>query len=412
MSPTRPNPWVPVALLAAALLNLGPAAQGVRRPTSGPTPQATEDVDTRSGKDILLRSFGLPNAGGGPDRNPNIAETRAAARSAARRQRERYGPPTNTLLDVRDLVDTGGLDPATTEPLAGSSQPERTIAELADYLRSFVAPQLAPHEAVVALGPGHLAVRANAVGLASIRDILAELRARRADHVAVSLRILEMTEDRYETTLKGLMQGDFQTDEQGEAMAGAPRVLLSDSPPTRALLERVQRGVDVLSAPRILALNGHRAEVSTGERISYVRDYDVEIAGETAIADPVIDTLFDGIVFDVVAGSLPERRLGVDLDVTSGRVERPIPEFETTVGVPDSGKSRRVTLQLPTWTKHRLRVTVALPDRGTALFALPARGAAGERTRQVVMLRVELVKPRPKPAAPDARRTPARGRDR
>ena len=59
--------------------------------------------------------------------------------------------------------------------------------------------------------------------------------------------------------------------------------------------ERIQN----ITSPRITVYNTQRANVQVLNQVSYVQDYEVEIAQNSNIANPVVQTIQDGIVLDV-----------------------------------------------------------------------------------------------------------------
>ena len=52
----------------------------------------------------------------------------------------------------------------------------------------------------------------------------------------------------------------------------------------------------LVNAQSVTVLNNNRANVSVINQTSYVRDFDVEVAQASFIADPKIDVIHDGIV--------------------------------------------------------------------------------------------------------------------
>jgi hypothetical protein len=102
-----------------------------------------------------------------------------------------------------------------------------------------------------------------------------------------------------------------------------------------------RRGDDV----RELAFDvpyGRMREAWDGTETSYVKDFDVD-AGSGA-ADPVIDTLRDGIALAACFGPGEGKAPTLALDVTSMEIDRPIPEFSTTLS---KRSVRAVRLQIP-----------------------------------------------------------------
>jgi len=98
--------------------------------------------------------------------------------------------------------------------------------------------------------------------------------------------------------------------------------------------------------------------------ISYIRDFEVEIAQAAAVANPVIGTVHDGVALDVrpvVDSDL--KFVTMELRPTVMALQLPIPTFTTTLGV-----GQPISIQLPEVTLQRVRTTVTMPDGGTMML--------------------------------------------
>ncbi len=132
-------------------------------------------------------------------------------------------------------------------------------------------------------------------------------------------------------------------------------------------VEKTQR-VQEITAPRITVYNAQRANVSVLNQVSYVADYEVEIAQASNIADPVVQTIQEGVVLDVrPIVSSDFRFVTLELRPTVAEVLRPIPTITTNLA---SGPfaSAPVTLQVPELRIQRVRTTVMMPDGATLLL--------------------------------------------
>ncbi|MGE0191683.1 MAG: hypothetical protein AB7T63_06525 [Planctomycetota bacterium] len=128
--------------------------------------------------------------------------------------------------------------------------------------------------------------------------------------------------------------------------------------------ERVQQ----ITAPRLSVYNAQRANLSILNQISYVQDYEVEIAQASNIANPVVQTIQEGVVLDVRPIVSSDRRfVTLELRPTVATVLRPIPTITTNLA---SGPfpSAPVTLQVPEMRIQRVRTTVMMPDGATLLI--------------------------------------------
>jgi type II secretory pathway component GspD/PulD (secretin) len=113
-----------------------------------------------------------------------------------------------------------------------------------------------------------------------------------------------------------------------------------------------------------MVYNTQRANLTVLNEVSYVKDYDVEIAQASVVADPVIDKIREGIVLDVRPIVSHDRRfVTLELRPTVATLIRPIRNFQTQLGV-----GAAVTIQLPELHKESVNTTVVMPDGGTLLL--------------------------------------------
>jgi len=120
----------------------------------------------------------------------------------------------------------------------------------------------------------------------------------------------------------------------------------------------------VVIAPRLTAYNGQRANVTVLNQVSYISDFDVEIAQAAQIGDPIVQTLRDGVVLDLRPVVTADRRfITMELRPTIAILTRPIATFQTTLA-----NGPPVTIQLPELKIQRVRTTVTMPDGGTLLL--------------------------------------------
>ncbi len=129
--------------------------------------------------------------------------------------------------------------------------------------------------------------------------------------------------------------------------------------------ERLQQ----ITASRITVYNTQRANVSVLNQVSYVQDYEVEIAQASNIANPVIQTIQDGVVLDVrPVVSADCRYVTLELRPTVALLTRPIATFSTSLASGPVTASAPVVIQIPELSVSRVRTTVSMPDGGTLLL--------------------------------------------
>jgi type II secretory pathway component GspD/PulD (secretin) len=128
-------------------------------------------------------------------------------------------------------------------------------------------------------------------------------------------------------------------------------------------VQKSKRGV-VVNAPRLTMMSGQRAYTAVSTERSYVSDIDIDAAEAAAYPDPTIDTVQDGIVFDVRPTVSADRRyVQMDLRPSLSVVEE-MREFQVSGG----GLFGNATIQQPEISTQEFRTTVSVPDGGTLLL--------------------------------------------
>jgi Flp pilus assembly secretin CpaC/tetratricopeptide (TPR) repeat protein len=139
-----------------------------------------------------------------------------------------------------------------------------------------------------------------------------------------------------------------------------------DDTQVEAILRAVQkseRSTQVI-APKVTAYNAQRANVQVLNQVSYIADYDVEIAQLSQIGDPIVQQLRDGIILDIRPVISADRRyVTMELRPTVAILQRPIQTFLTTLS-----NGPPVSIQLPEIRIQRVRTTVTVPDGGTLML--------------------------------------------
>jgi tetratricopeptide (TPR) repeat protein len=139
-----------------------------------------------------------------------------------------------------------------------------------------------------------------------------------------------------------------------------------DDTQIEAVLRAVEKSerTEVVVAPKLTVYDGERANVTVLNQISYIYDFDVEIAQAAQIGDPLIQTIRDGVVLDVrPIISASRKYITMELRPTVATLRRPIATYQTTLA-----NGPPVTIQLPELKIQRVRTTVTMPDNGTLLL--------------------------------------------
>jgi tetratricopeptide (TPR) repeat protein len=129
-------------------------------------------------------------------------------------------------------------------------------------------------------------------------------------------------------------------------------------------VEKNQQG-RVLQAPSVTVFNTQRANITLITQLTFIQDFDVEVAQTAFIADPIIGVIQDGLVLDVQPTVSNDRKyITIQLKPTIATLVRPIPTFTTSLGA----FTTPVTIQIPELEVERAATTVRVPDGGTLLM--------------------------------------------
>ncbi|MBI3099410.1 MAG: hypothetical protein HYY93_14460, partial [Planctomycetes bacterium] len=124
----------------------------------------------------------------------------------------------------------------------------------------------------------------------------------------------------------------------------------------------------ILTAPRVTVFNTQRANIAVAEQRAYIQDYDVEIAQDAAIYDPIIATVQDGLVLDVRPIISNDRKF-ITLELRPAVASlRGLREIDISVPVDAPGAAGYTPIQLPVVFLQRAQCTVTMPDRGIILI--------------------------------------------
>jgi len=120
-----------------------------------------------------------------------------------------------------------------------------------------------------------------------------------------------------------------------------------------------------LTSTTLSAQNTQRAYATMLNQITYVQDFDVEVALASIIADPIVGVVSDGIVLDVRPTISQDRKyILLELRPTVATLLRPMPEFTSSL----AGLTTPVTLQLPELQVASANTTAVVPDGGAIVL--------------------------------------------
>jgi type II secretory pathway component GspD/PulD (secretin) len=147
-------------------------------------------------------------------------------------------------------------------------------------------------------------------------------------------------------------------------------------------IEKSQFTTEV-SAPVLTVYNTQRANCNVVNQVSYVQDFDVDVANSAFIANPNVGILQEGVVLDVTPTiSFDRRYITLEVRATVANITRPIREFSTSL----SGLSIPVTFQLPELIVQQASTTVRVPDGGSLVLGGLKRLRYINRTAEVPWL--------------------------
>ncbi|MFK5955225.1 MAG: hypothetical protein QM477_02135 [Planctomycetota bacterium] len=120
-----------------------------------------------------------------------------------------------------------------------------------------------------------------------------------------------------------------------------------------------------LTSTILSAQNTQRAYATMLNQITYVQDFDVEVALASFIADPIIGVISDGIVLDVRPTIAQNRKyITLELRPTVATIVQPIQEFTSSL----AALTTPITIQLPELQVSSANTTVVVPDGGTVVI--------------------------------------------
>lgn len=146
---------------------------------------------------------------------------------------------------------------------------------------------------------------------------------------------------------------------------------------------------NILRAPRLSVYNTQRANLTLVNQVTYVKDYDVEVAQTAYIADPIVDIVQDGLVLDVRPTVSHDRRyVTLELRPTVAVLGRPIRTFVT----PLAGLTTTVTIELPELQYRSAETTVKVPDGGSVVIGgLKSISSVDRRSETPILSQIPIL---------------------
>lgn len=149
------------------------------------------------------------------------------------------------------------------------------------------------------------------------------------------------------------------------------------------LAELEDAGVQWLTAPALSTLPRQRGELKIVNEQSFIVDWLLHVVqpGDRKIADPIIETVQEGLVVSMQAVPLPEGTYGLALFLEHTEIEQPVETMELVLD------EELDPLEMTLLTRHLFTVdtTVVMPSGSQALFV-----ASGTRKRHEVAVLLSL----------------------
>ncbi len=129
-------------------------------------------------------------------------------------------------------------------------------------------------------------------------------------------------------------------------------------------VEKSNRAEELMSHT-LSVQNTQRGFITVLNQVTYIQDFNVEVAQAAIIGDPEVGVINDGIVLDVRPTISHDRKyITLELRPTVATLVRPIQEFTSSL----AGLTTPVTLQLPELQVSSANTTVVVPDGGTVVI--------------------------------------------
>jgi type II secretory pathway component GspD/PulD (secretin) len=144
-----------------------------------------------------------------------------------------------------------------------------------------------------------------------------------------------------------------------------------------------------ISTPILTAVNTVRSYFTVVNQVSFIQDFDVDVANSAFIANPNVGIIQEGVALDVRPTISYDRKfITLEVQATVADLLRPIRLFSTSL----AGFSVPVTFQLPELVVQQAKTTVRVPDRGALILGGLKRLNYVNRTAEVPWLgRIPLI---------------------
>jgi hypothetical protein len=200
---------------------------------------------------------------------------------------------------------------------------------------------------------------------ARVAKLLDNLRGRAASQITVGMRLLRISD----ASLRGVLGS-----EGGSVLSKEAAGRLEDA---------VRAGkVEIVRSGTVTCTNTQRVSLNDLSVVSYVQDYDVEIAQGASIPDPIVQSVHEGFVGDVRPTIAGDGSLVVlEIRAQTARLSRPVGSLDTPCGL----------IETPKVEYLKVKTTLGMPIGRTAVIG----GALSDGDEDALLLVVTPVAKRP-----------------
>ncbi len=270
-------------------------------------------------------------------------------------------------------AETTGADAAP----AGTPPPKDPVAlsappiDTASFLRSFLEPPLGAGDDLQVLGGRWLTLLGRPAQAAALEALLASAAEFAQDFVEVEIEVLVVPKATFESCCARPLAAGRRDNAARWQLA-----MSHDDADTMLAAARAANASEIVG-PRLTTSPLQAAVLQIAHQISYIKDFTVSRTTDGVIADPVVDTVVDGITAEVRALPLRSDVVAVACKLRVQQVEQPIAEYETTIA-----EKQKVKVQLPRVSGIEFEQTARLRTDERVVFA--AQKANGDYVMALV----------------------------
>ncbi len=251
------------------------------------------------------------------------------------------------LLEI--LIDYGDLEDLEAAPR--QARLESISGSLELTLRNFVQPMLVGNEDLEIVGNSHLVVTARPEQQAWIAGYLHRQAEQKPRLVNIRAQIIS-------ADAEGLARLEI----------GDQPKILQEGEELESFQMKLRAGkIDIMVAPMVTVYSQQSFSISTIKPITYVKDFKVDMVDGVLLADPVLETVDQGVILEGQAANLGDNMVGISCKL----ILREVTEEDRTVEIDIPGTDKVGTIGLPRIETIEIDTTIALSMGTAAVFPGP-----------------------------------------